>query len=202
MEVKVCVLSGQSATLKVLPESLLAEVKVEAQELFQCNFLRLNSEKRDLVMNKSLKELGVEDGEILMATLQWPQIAATQRGFALWCHHGGIITWGTENSKVPIGMAEMQQLTQVEATGGAFAGLADGKVVTGSAVLGGDSGTRKSWLVFKRFGPHKVPLPPSVQMDKLLLRGMQKLEVSAIGYGINYEKLLKFIGLMLPLLRW
>ena len=130
MEVKVCVLSGQSATLKVLPESLLAEVKVEAQELFQCNFLRLNSEKRDLVMNKRLKELGVEDGEILMATLQWPQIAATQRDFALWCHHGGIITRGTENSKVPIGMAEMQQLTQVEATEGAFAGLADGKVVT------------------------------------------------------------------------
>lgn len=59
---------------KVLPESLLAEVKVVAQEVFQCNFLRLNPEKRDLVMNKSLKELEVEDGEILMATLQWPQI--------------------------------------------------------------------------------------------------------------------------------
>ena len=68
---------------KVLPESLLAEVKVVAQEVFQCNFLRLNPEKHDLVMNKSLKELGVEDGEILMATLQWPQIAATQRDFAL-----------------------------------------------------------------------------------------------------------------------
>lgn len=119
MEVKVCLLSGQSATLKVLPESLLAEVKVVAQEVFQCNFLRLNPEKRDLVMNKSLKELGVEDGEILMTTLQWPQIAATQRDFALFfCHHGGIITWGTENSKVPMGMADMQQPTQVETTEG------------------------------------------------------------------------------------
>lgn len=128
-------------------ESLLAEVKVEAQEVFQCNFLRLNPEKRDLVMNKSLKELGVEDGEILMATLQRPQIAATQRDFALFCHHGGI-TWGTENSKVPMGMADMQQLTQVETTEGAFAALTDGKVVTwGCAVLGGDSSTVQEELV-------------------------------------------------------
>lgn len=47
-----------------------------------------------------------------------------------------------------MGMADMQKLTQVETTEGAFAALTDGKVVTwGSAVLGGDSSTVQEELV-------------------------------------------------------
>ena len=68
-----------------------------AQRAFGQKCLRLITAKKLVPsdLNKTLEEAEIEDRECLAALVLQPQLAATRRVFALWCHgDNAVVTWG------------------------------------------------------------------------------------------------------------
>ena len=116
--------------------TLKKELRTAAQQAFGKKHLRLITAKnRDLVdFEQTLEEAEIIDGECLTALVLQPQLAATSRAFALWCHgDNAVVTWGHadfggDSSAV---QDQLRGVQHVQATPGAFAAiLENGSVVT------------------------------------------------------------------------
>ena len=132
--------------LTLLPSATVQDVRTKAEQAFGKKHLRLITAKNRVLddPDKTLQEAEIEDGECLTALVLQPQLAATGRAFALWCHgDSAIVTWddadyGGDSSAV---QDQLRGVQQIQATERAIAAiLADGSVVTwGDAGYGGDS---------------------------------------------------------------
>ena len=146
LQVKVTLLNGNPELLTLLPSSTVQDVKRKAKQAFGKKYLKLINAKNRVLDNleQTIEEAEIEDGECLTALVLQPELAATDRAFALWCHGDNkVVTWGTadvggDSSAV---QDQLKDVQQIQATKTAFAAiLEDGSVVTwGSAAYGGDS---------------------------------------------------------------
>ena len=147
INVQVALLNGHAYELQsLLPSSSVRDVRRAAQRAFGQKHLRLiTGEKRVLVnFEQTLEEAQIKDGECLTVLVLQPQLAATSKAFALWCHgDSAIVTWGGaefggDSSAV---QHQLRRVQQIQRTGRAFAAiLADGSVVAwGHEEDGGDS---------------------------------------------------------------
>ena len=165
--------NGHAELLSLLPSSTVQELRTTAQGAFGRKFLRLITAKNRVLVDpdETLEEAEIEDGECLTALVLQPQLAATERAFALWCHgDSAIVTWGDADRGGDSAAVrdQLRGVQQIQATGFAFAALlADGSVVTwGSEHFGGDSSAVQHQLrVCSRFRPLIWPLLPFWQMD-------------------------------------
>eukprot|EP00434_Breviolum_minutum_P013440 symbB.v1.2.011847.t1/scaffold801.1/size161289/3 len=147
------------------------DVKRKAKQAFGKKYLKLINAKNRVLDNleQTIEEAEIEDGECLTALVLQPELAATDRAFALWCHGDNkVVTWGTadvggDSSAV---QDQLKDVQQIQATKTAFAAiLEDGSVVTwGSAAYGGDSS--------------------AVQHQ---LRGVQQIQASAAAFAAILE---------------
>ena len=153
IQINVALPNGHAEHLTLLPSSTIQELMTAAQRAFGKKCLRLLTAKNRVLANpdKTLGEAGIEDGECLTALVLQPQLAKTQRAFALWCHgDSAIVTWGGQDSGGDSSAArdQLRGVQQIHASSGSFAAiLEDGSVVTwGAARLGGDSSTVQDQL--------------------------------------------------------
>eukprot|EP00434_Breviolum_minutum_P038912 symbB.v1.2.034528.t1/scaffold4473.1/size39787/1 len=124
-----------------------------AQRAFGKKYLRLITAKNRVLVDpdKTLEEAEMEDGECLTALVLQPQLAATERAFALWCHgDSAIVTWGNAdfggNSSAV--QHQLKGVQHIQASFRAFAAiLKNGSVITwGSADCGGNSSAVRDQL--------------------------------------------------------
>eukprot|EP00434_Breviolum_minutum_P025667 symbB.v1.2.022682.t1/scaffold2025.1/size93651/5 len=143
----VALLNGYAYELRsLLPSSSVRVLRMAAQRAFGQKHLRIiTGEKRVLVnFEQTLEEAQIKDGECLTVLVLQPQLAATEKAFALWCHGDNtLVTWGGaefggDSSAVQY---QLRGVQQIQATERAFAAIvADGSVVTwGDQTFGGDS---------------------------------------------------------------
>ena len=128
--------NGHAELLTLPPSSTVQELKTAAQQAFGKKYLRLITAKNRVLVDfeRTLEEAEIEDGECLTALVLQPQLAATGKAFALWCHGDStIVTWGDadfggDSSAV---QDQLKGIMQIQATYRAFAAiLEDGSVVT------------------------------------------------------------------------
>ena len=86
IQIRVALPNAHEELLTLPPFSTVQDLKTKAQRAFGRKCLRLI----DLI-----EEAEIKDGECLNALVLQPQLAATQRAFALWCHgDNAVVTWG------------------------------------------------------------------------------------------------------------
>ena len=147
INVQVALLNGHAYEVRsLLPSSSVRDLRMAAQRAFGQKHIRLITGERRVLVNygQTLEEAQIKDGECLAVLVLQPQLAATYKAFALWCHGDSTITtwggaeFGGDSSAV---QDQLRSLQQIQATFQAFAGiLADGSVVTwGDHEFGGDS---------------------------------------------------------------
>ena len=146
IQINVALPNGHAEHLTLLPSSTIQELMTAAQRAFGKKCLRLLAAKNRVLADpgKTLGEAEIEDGECLTALVLQPQLAKTQRAFALWCHgDSAIVTWGGQDSGGDSSAArdQLRGVQQIHASSGSFAAvLENGSVVTwGLAGFGGDS---------------------------------------------------------------
>ena len=150
MKVNVALPNGHAELLALLPSATVQDVRTQAQQAFGKKHLRLITAKNRVLVHfeQTLEEAEIEDGECLTALVLQPQLAATNRAFALWCHgDSAIVTWGdAKNGGDSSAVQDQRQgVLQIQATNYAFATiLADGSVVTWGS--GGDSSAVRDQL--------------------------------------------------------
>ena len=175
LQINVALPNGHAELLSLLPSSTVQDVRTKAERAFGKKYLRLITAKSRVLANpeETLKDAEIEDGECLAALVLQPQLAATRRAFALWCHgDSAIVTWGgprhgSDSSAV---RDQLKGVRQIQATRmGAFAAiLTDGSVVTwGDSNYGGETVRHFSMSsrVCGRFKPPKRPLLRFWKMD-------------------------------------
>ena len=92
IHINVVLPNGHSELLTLEPSSTLQELKTEAAQAFQKKYLKLITAVN---LEQTLEETEMEDGEYLTALVLQPQLTATSKAFALWCHgDSAIVTWG------------------------------------------------------------------------------------------------------------
>ena len=153
ININVALPNGDAELLTLMPSSTVQDLRTKAQRAFGKKCLRLITARNRVLVDfeQTLEESEIKDGECLTALALKPQLAATRRAFALWCHGDGtIVNWGDEDcggdsSAVQDQLKGVQQIT---ATHTAFAAsLADGSVVTwGGEHYGGDSSAVRDQL--------------------------------------------------------
>ena len=124
INVQLALLNGHAYELRsLLPSSWVQVLRMGAQRAFGQKHLRLiTGEKRVLVnFEQTLEEAQIKDGECLTVLVLQPQLAATSKAFALWCHgDSAIVTWGGaefggDSSAV---QDQLRDVQQIQATGG------------------------------------------------------------------------------------
>ena len=142
IQVNVALPNGHAELLTLLPSSTVQDVQIKAKRAFGKKELRLITAKNRVLVDpdKTLEEAEMEDGECLTALVLQPQLAATDRAFALWCHgDSAIVTWGDalsggDSSAV---QDQLKGVQHIQATGVAFAAiLEDGSVDSGRWIRG------------------------------------------------------------------
>ena len=96
LQVNVALPNGHAELLTLPPSSTVQDLKTAAKQAFGKKFLRLVTAKNRILLDpdKTLEEAEIEDGECLTALVLQPQLAATERAFALWCHgESAVVTW-------------------------------------------------------------------------------------------------------------
>ena len=120
INVQIALLNGHAYELRsLLPSSSVQVLRMGAQRAFGQKHLRLiTGEKRVLVnFEQTLEEAQIKDGECLTVLVLQPQLAATSKAFALWCHGDcAIVTWGGaefggDSSAVQDQLRSVQQLS-------------------------------------------------------------------------------------------
>ena len=112
--------SGDGYSVELSPATLISELKAAAQRHFQRR-LKLIAEGRQLDLTATLREVGLEDGDVVAAVVQLGQLAATGKAFA-WHGHGGEVVKVQE---------QLRSVQQIQATDTAFAAIVEsGAVVT------------------------------------------------------------------------
>ena len=148
IQINVALMNGDAEfRLPLPPSSTVQDLRTRAQQAFGKKYLRLMTAKNQVLVDfeQTLEEAEIEDGECLTALVLQPQLAATGKAFALWCHgDSAVVTWGHPHygGDTSAVQDQLRGLQQIQATGfGAFAAiLEDGSVVTwGDAGFGGDS---------------------------------------------------------------
>ena len=56
--------------------------------------MKLIAEGRQLDLTATLREVGLQDGDVVAAVVQLGQLAATGKAFAWHGHGGEVVTWG------------------------------------------------------------------------------------------------------------
>eukprot|EP00434_Breviolum_minutum_P031260 symbB.v1.2.027641.t1/scaffold2850.1/size68925/3 len=153
LKINVVLPNGHAELLTLLPSSTVQDVRTKAQQAFGKKHLRLITAKNRVLADfeQTLEEAEIKDGECLAVLVLQPQLAATRKAFALWCHgNSAIVTWGdtdfgSDSSAV---QDQLRGVQQIRATPGAFAAILDyGSVVTwGEADSGGDSSAVRDQL--------------------------------------------------------
>ena len=147
IQLNVALPSGHTELLTALRSSTVQDVRTNAQQAFGKKHLRLITAKSRVLVDpdETLEEAEIEDGECLTALALQPQLAATHRAFALWCHgDSAVVTWGDadyggDSWAVPV---ELKGVRQIQATESAFAAiLEDGSVITWGGEDCGDDST-------------------------------------------------------------
>ena len=136
LQTNVALVNGHTELSSVLPSSTVKDLRTAAQLVFRQKCLRLISAKHRVLgcYEASLEASEIQDGECLTALLLQPQLSATARAFAFWCHGDSkVVTWGHpafggDSSAV---RDHLRGVQQIRATHRAFAAnLADESVVT------------------------------------------------------------------------
>ena len=128
IQINVVLPNGHAELLTLLPSSTVQDLRTKAQRAFGKKHLRLITAKNRVLVNfeQTLEEAEIEDGECLTALVLQPQLAATNRAFALWCHgDSAVVTWGSADLGGDI-LAVRDQLKgvqHIQATHGAFAAI-------------------------------------------------------------------------------
>ncbi len=97
LTIDVALPNGHAELLTLLPSSTVQEVRTKAERAFGRKYLRLITAKNRVLVDphQTLEEAEIEDGECLTALVLQPQLAATNRAFALWCHgDSAVVNWG------------------------------------------------------------------------------------------------------------
>ena len=146
IRINVALLNGNPELLTLPPSSTVQDVRTKAERAFGKKYLKLVTAKNRVLVdpNTTLEEAEIQDEECLTALVLQPQLAATNRAFALWCHgDSAMVTWGSASSGGDSSAVrdQLKGVQQIQASHRAFAAiLADGSVVTwGNALDGGDS---------------------------------------------------------------
>ena len=81
------------------PSSTLQELRTAAQQAFGKKHFRLITAKNRVLVDfeQTLEEAEIKDGECLTALVLQPQLAATSRAFALWCHGDNAVVGHAED---------------------------------------------------------------------------------------------------------
>ena len=87
LKINVALPNGHAELLTLPPSSMVHELKTAAQQAFGKKYLKLLTAKNRVLVDfeRTLEEAEIEDGECLTALVLQPQLAATERAFALWC---------------------------------------------------------------------------------------------------------------------
>ena len=151
LSVDVCLPSGSSCSIELLPGSRVCDLKVEAQRQLRRGFLKLAFRGRQLDLSSTLSDLGVRSGDSIDALVQPVKIACTRKAFAAYVPGGSVVTWGDPAWGADSSMVREQlvRVQKIRANGHAFAAiLDDGSVVTwGNPVNGGDCSPVREQLV-------------------------------------------------------
>ena len=147
IQINVALMNGDAEfRLPLPPSSTVQDLRTRAQQAFGKKYLRLMTAKNQVLVDfeQTLEEAEIEDGECLAALVLQPQLAATGKAFALWCHgDSAVVTWGHPHygGDTSAVQDQLRGLQQIQSTGMAFAAiLEDGSIVTwGDADFGGDS---------------------------------------------------------------
>eukprot|EP00435_Cladocopium_sp_Y103_P047019 s1823_g13.t1 len=95
MKLQVSLPSGRSVVLSLLCKATILDLKMAAQPLLGQRFLRFAAADGRLLQRCESLELVLKDGDSVAAVAQRPEVAATCRGFAVWCTGSDrIVTWG------------------------------------------------------------------------------------------------------------
>ena len=143
IQVTVALPSGRNATLSLPESSKVGDLKALARESLGQSLSYFVTENGRILGNpvESLQAAKLQDGDWLTAIVKHPQLAATNRAFAL-CRSGGesVLAWGNPDHGGAVG-PQLRNVQQIQATATAFAAiLEDGSVVTwGHRGDGGDS---------------------------------------------------------------
>ena len=122
MNVQVALLGGHALELEsLLPSFTVQDLKTEAQRAFgQRHLILITADKRVLVNpEETLEEAEIQNGECITAMVAKPELAATERAFALWCHgDSAIVTWGHEGHGGDSSAVQdqLRGVTQIQAT--------------------------------------------------------------------------------------
>ena len=154
LQVKVTLLNGNPGTsdTSAFFHSSRCKEKRPNKRLGKKHLRLVTAKNRVLVdFEQTLEDAELEDGERLTALVLQPQLAATGRAFALWCHgDSAIVTWGPARCGGDSSAVQdlLRGVLQIQASIGAFAAvLEDGSVVTwGDADFGGDSSSVQDQL--------------------------------------------------------
>ena len=101
LQLSVALPNGHAEVLSLLPSSTVRDLRTATQRAFGRKCLRLITAKKRVLIHpdETLQEAEIEDRECLTALVLQPQLAATGRAFALWCHgDSAIVTWGDASS--------------------------------------------------------------------------------------------------------
>mmetsp|Transcript_70634 Transcript_70634/g.86643 ORF Transcript_70634/g.86643 Transcript_70634/m.86643 type:complete len:285 (+) Transcript_70634:60-914(+) len=145
--------SGHTQSLSLPHLATVRDLKILAQKSLGKGFLKLVTDRGDVLANveDTLAGAGIQEGDYLTAIAQQPQLVAARAAFALWCCGGnkvvtwGLPEWGGDSSAV---QDRLKNVQQVQAGRFAFSAiLADGSVVTwGHLDYGRDSSAAQDHL--------------------------------------------------------
>ncbi|CAJ1457415.1 unnamed protein product [Effrenium voratum] len=127
LSVDVCLPSGSSGSIAVVPEMSVRDLKSAAQQLFRRRFLRLIFGGRPLELWDTLSEAGLRNGDRVDAVALPVRLASTGTSFALHVEGGAALAWGEpdhggDSSQV----RELARVQQIQAASdGAFAAIRD-----------------------------------------------------------------------------
>ena len=139
--VEVGLLSGRTAAIHAGLDEEVETLKLRAQTALGVRSGRLlNSSGSALLGSAAIKNVGLQEGDVLTMHAQRVQVRGTRHAFVAVLGDGSVATWGAADSGGDSTYVQ-DQLQNVQACEGTFAALlGDGSVVTGGlARFVGDS---------------------------------------------------------------
>ncbi|CAJ1352973.1 unnamed protein product [Effrenium voratum] len=93
MKVAVHLPSGDGCSIEVSPATPVSELKAAAQQHLQRR-LRLTAKGQQLDSTATLREAGLQNGDVVAAVVQLGKLAANYKAFARHGCEGEVVTWG------------------------------------------------------------------------------------------------------------
>ena len=148
IRVDVVLLSGQTASVTMMPDDIVYDVKLAAQKKMQIGLHNLFGQNGQLLEDWwCVKHSCLKDGDVINASVRCSMLASSSKNpaFALIRSDGSVQTWGDAESGGNSDSAaeKLRNVRRICASSGAFAAIvSDGSVVTwGAFFCGGHCGS-------------------------------------------------------------